>query len=38
MGEGKMDWSSHNDNELVNPEQSVWKWKTVKMRVEEMAQ
>jgi hypothetical protein len=38
MGEGKMDWSSRNDNELVNPDQSVWKWKTVKMQVEEMAQ
>lgn len=29
MGENKTDFSSNNSNELVNPEQKVWKWKTV---------
>ena len=29
MGEGKLDFSNDNVNELVNPRQSVWKWKTV---------
>ena len=26
MGEGKLDFSIENDNELVNPGQRVWKW------------
>ncbi len=29
VGEGKLDFSSDNDNELVNPKNSLWKWKTV---------
>ena len=29
MGEGKMDFSKDNLNELVNPGESLWKWKTV---------
>ena len=29
MGEGKLDWSGDNQNELVNPNESIWKWKTV---------
>ena len=29
MGQGKMDFSSENANEFVNPGQSLWKWKTV---------
>lgn len=27
MGEGLLDFSD-NDNELVNPNESVWKWKS----------
>ena len=29
-GRGKLDFSRHNHNELVNPGQSKWKWKTIK--------
>lgn len=29
MGEGKLDFSKENHNELVNPHESVWKWKTM---------
>ncbi|KAH8116734.1 NAD-binding protein [Phellopilus nigrolimitatus] len=29
MGEGKLDFSSDNSNELVNPRERLWKWKTV---------
>ncbi|TFK84562.1 NAD(P)-binding protein [Polyporus arcularius HHB13444] len=29
VGQGKFDFSSENANELVNPGQSLWKWKTV---------
>ncbi|KAI0690292.1 hypothetical protein C8T65DRAFT_765677 [Cerioporus squamosus] len=29
IGQGKFDFSSENANELVNPGQSLWKWKTV---------
>ena len=29
IGQGKLDFASENANELVNPEQSLWKWKTV---------
>ncbi|RPD57558.1 NAD(P)-binding protein [Lentinus tigrinus ALCF2SS1-7] len=29
IGQGKMDFSRENANELVNPNQSLWKWKTV---------
>jgi len=28
-GEGKFDWSAENNNELINPGESLWKWKTV---------
>ncbi len=28
IGEGKLDFSD-NSNELINPGQSLWKWKTV---------
>ena len=34
IGEGKMDFSK-NDDELVNPGQSIWKWKTVEDFVRE---
>ena len=34
IGENKMDFSK-NDNELVNPGQSIWKWKTVEDLVRE---
>ena len=29
VGEGKADFSAQNDDELVNPGQKLWKWKTV---------
>ncbi|TFK77937.1 hypothetical protein K466DRAFT_668576 [Polyporus arcularius HHB13444] len=29
VGQGKTDFSNENANELVNPGQSLWKWKTV---------
>ncbi|PIL30680.1 hypothetical protein GSI_07384 [Ganoderma sinense ZZ0214-1] len=29
MGEGKADFSSQNDNELVNPNEKFWKWTSV---------
>ncbi|KZT38741.1 NAD(P)-binding protein [Sistotremastrum suecicum HHB10207 ss-3] len=29
MGKGWMDYSNHNERELVNPGQSLWKWKTM---------
>ncbi|KAI0689356.1 hypothetical protein C8T65DRAFT_711807 [Cerioporus squamosus] len=29
IGEGKVDWSDSNSNELVNPGQGLWKWKNV---------
>ncbi|RPD57559.1 NAD(P)-binding protein [Lentinus tigrinus ALCF2SS1-6] len=29
IGQGKLDFSGENANELVNPGQSLWKWKTV---------
>ncbi|TFK80642.1 hypothetical protein K466DRAFT_558868 [Polyporus arcularius HHB13444] len=29
IGQGKLDFSRENANELVNPGQSLWKWKTV---------
>ncbi|GBE78915.1 putative pinoresinol-lariciresinol reductase 3 [Sparassis crispa] len=29
MAEGELDLSVDNNNDLVNPDQSVWKWKTV---------
>ncbi|EJF62713.1 NAD(P)-binding protein [Dichomitus squalens LYAD-421 SS1] len=29
LGEGKADFSSQNDNELVNPGGKLWKWKSV---------
>ncbi|EPT02603.1 NAD-binding protein [Fomitopsis schrenkii] len=34
IGEGKMDFSKNN-NELINPGQSIWKWKTVEDLVRE---
>ena len=34
IGEGKMDYS-RSDNELVNPGQSIWKWKLVEEIVRE---
>lgn len=36
MGEGKMDWSAENANELVNPDQRGWKWKMIHEQVAEM--
>lgn len=35
FGSGLMDFSTKNDNELVNPGESLWKWKTVKDEVKE---
>ncbi len=35
MGEGRLDFSEDNANELVNPSQSVWKWKTMAQFVAE---
>ncbi|THG98277.1 hypothetical protein EW145_g7451 [Phellinidium pouzarii] len=29
MGEGKLDFSEDNENELVNPNERLWKWKTI---------
>ena len=29
MGEGKLDFSGDVQNELVNPDERVWKWKTL---------
>ena len=29
IGEGKMNFSNDHVNELVNPGQSLWKWRTV---------
>lgn len=28
VASGKADFSAENDNEFVNPRQSLWKWKT----------
>ena len=28
-GEGNFDYSTRNDNELVNPGESFWKWTTI---------
>jgi len=35
MGEGKMDFSADNHDELVNPKEKLWKWKTVDDFIEE---
>ena len=35
MGEGNLDFSE-NDNELVNPGEKLWKWKTVKEYAKEV--
>ncbi|KAH9942397.1 uncharacterized protein BXZ73DRAFT_87989 [Epithele typhae] len=37
LGEGKLDFSANNDNELINPGQSLWKWKTVEDEIREVA-
>ncbi|THH05095.1 hypothetical protein EW146_g9997 [Bondarzewia mesenterica] len=29
MGESKLNFSESNDNELINPDQRIWKWKTL---------
>ncbi|KAI0373208.1 NAD(P)-binding protein [Pilatotrama ljubarskyi] len=34
--EGKVDFSTRNDNELVNPGESLWKWKTVEDELREV--
>ena len=36
LGEGKVDYSSDNSNELVNPGQSLWKWKTVEQHIQSL--
>ena len=33
---GNLDFSQSNDNELVNPGQSKWKWKTIEEYAEEV--
>ncbi|KAI0745962.1 hypothetical protein C8Q76DRAFT_765012 [Earliella scabrosa] len=35
-GEGKVDYSQGNANELVNPNQALWKWKTIDDQLREM--
>ncbi|KAG9046511.1 hypothetical protein FS837_004261 [Tulasnella sp. UAMH 9824] len=35
MGYGLTDFSKDNANEIINPEESLWKWKTVQEYVEE---
>lgn len=35
MGEGKLDFSHENQNELVNPGERSWKWKTVAQHLRE---
>ncbi|KAK6341639.1 hypothetical protein TWF696_008708 [Orbilia brochopaga] len=37
MAEGKIDNRDGNDNELVNPGEELWKWKTVEDQIEIMA-
>ena len=37
MGEGKLDWTTQNDRELVNPGESIWKWKTLEDEIREVA-
>ncbi|KLO14005.1 hypothetical protein SCHPADRAFT_967111 [Schizopora paradoxa] len=29
FGEGKLDWSKENSNEIINPGEKLWKWKTI---------
>jgi len=36
MGEGKIDYSKGNQNELVNPGEGIWKWKSMKEYAEEI--
>lgn len=36
MAEGKLDFSKHNQNEMVNPEQKLWKWKTLEEYAKEV--
>ncbi|KAI5121372.1 hypothetical protein M0805_001185 [Coniferiporia weirii] len=36
MGEGKLDFSGDNSNELVNPNERLWKWDTVEEAVEKL--
>ncbi|OBZ65444.1 putative pinoresinol-lariciresinol reductase 3 [Grifola frondosa] len=36
MAEGKLDYSGDNANEIVNPAQSIWKWKTVEDYIREV--
>lgn len=36
MGEGKLDYSQENQNELVNPSEKCWKWKTLEEFVTEV--
>jgi hypothetical protein len=35
-GTGNLDFSKKNDNELVNPGESKWKWKTMEEYAEEV--
>jgi hypothetical protein len=35
VASGKVDYGVLNDNELVNPSQSLWTWKTVEDHVKE---
>ncbi|KAH9942385.1 uncharacterized protein BXZ73DRAFT_74651 [Epithele typhae] len=37
LGEGVVDFSANNDNELINPGQSLWKWKTVEDVIRQVA-
>lgn len=36
IAEGKLDHSKDNQNELVNPGESLWKWKTVDQYAKEV--
>ena len=37
IGEGKLDFSTRNHNELINPGQTLWKWKTLEDEIREIA-
>ncbi|KAI0675004.1 NAD(P)-binding protein [Trametes maxima] len=36
IGEGRADFSTDNTNELINPAESLWKWKTIEDHVREL--
>jgi len=36
MGEGKVDYSLKNDNDVVNPKEAGWKWERVQDKLNEL--